>query len=333
MDNRLFNLRRGRFFAMLAVIAFSSVSVGFAQYSCSVTYREANGNLHNYPAATFASPQQCQAMTNAAAAQARMTSLGCRCQSLQPQPVNNPSSSVAPVPTGPTPEELRKAEEERAAAAEAQKKAAFIRDRDSTELRDAVGSGSSGGIRDSDSTTSGSSGENRESNGSNSSSTDIREAAPATAGKSETLGALKKMAASESDADCRYDKGGCPAAGTALIPWKAMTPLTRELLLHIPQEAQKKQGVIDKINKFDNTEEDRNKKQRKLTAAEKQIAAGAVVDMTDAKNKVALLKEQIASDTQIENKTKQDLKGDPEVGWIETPAPALSNNTPAPPAH
>jgi hypothetical protein len=240
-----------------------------------------------------------------------------------PRPTYNQPASSTPTPSGPTPEELRKRADDAAAAAEAQKRAAFIRDRDSTDLRDAVGSGTSGGIRD----DTGGSGGIRDADGPQPGSGGIRDSTTST--HSPTLDQLKRMAGESGDSadvQCRFDKGGCPTVDVVLIPRILMSQRTLELLKHIPLAAQSKPGVINKINDYDRAEKVRSKNGRAADALQKKIAAGSVVDVADAKRDAATFTAKAAKASTTEAQIAADLKGDPEVGWDEGPPAATAHH-------
>jgi hypothetical protein len=240
-------------------------------------------------------------------------SASCSCRSTQPAA---PAYNAAP--SGPTPEELRKQEEESAAEAEAEKKAAFLRDRDSTLLRDADGGQMSDSIRDSGDT--------------NSSGGGIRDAATTPA-----LGQLRDLAGSGDKARteavavkpntdlarhyaaCGFGDTQCGLGGhipNTLGP--RPTPRTVELLSHIPDERRDDPKVVSLLVKFQDADRDRLNKASYLNMVRKELAAGTG-DAAALTQRSEQLKTGMQQDAGTEKQTKEQLHEDLSAVWIEEP--------------
>jgi hypothetical protein len=226
-------------------------------------------------------------------------------------------------PSGPSPEELRKEEEDRAAAAEAERKAAFIRDRDATPLRDANSGGTSDTIRDA-------------ADG-NSSGGGIRET-PTTPALDELRSIAGSNVAAKNaviiggnvnndkakhDAACGFGAPHCSLGGHIPIPLGAKpTQRTVELLSHIPDNRRDDPKVVNLLVEFQGADRDRLNKASYLNVVRKELAAGTG-DAAALTQKTEELKTGIQKDAGTEKQAKEQLHEDLSAVWIEeTQAPA-----------
>lgn len=329
---------------------FLSVPELLAQYSCTVTARCPNAGCARVVGGwtkvsgpyNFRSPGECQ--SQAAAAQG--VSVSCNCQAIQPMASSEQPDISSNTPAQPDPEAIRREERQREIQVQHE---AFIRDRDATTLRDVERgdsngirepSGASAGIRDLLDGTINQNGireadttplkskmlgapENLTSAGAQLKSA-ARHSKSATGLVDEDLKPYRPVAPGSEEARKPFDTTAAYEGGDIHLPASGRTRRTRELLLHIPLEFQKNPKVINLINQFERADMDRVKKTVLLDKIEKEILTDDASDALVAKEKATLLKKQIAADKKIEETLRDDLKGNPEVGWkevVSSPSP------------